>query len=73
MADLKGCKAAARADLSFADLYKYSKHINILEVVSKFQIRFKGPAKRDYISNLKKIKVCIKRQADRESAAYMGM
>ena len=26
------------------------------------------PLKRDYISNLKKIKVCIKRQADRESA-----
>ena len=44
-----------------------------LEVVSKFQIRFKGPAKRDYISNLGKIKVCIKRQAVRESAAYMGM
>ena len=34
-----------------------------LEVVSKFQIRFKGPAKRDYMSNLRKIKVCIKRQA----------
>ena len=33
----------------------------ILEVVSKFQIGFKGPAKRDYISYLKKIKVCIKR------------
>jgi hypothetical protein len=29
-------------------------------MVSKPQIGFKGPAKRDYISNLKKIKVCIK-------------
>ena len=36
----------------------------ILEVVSKPQVRFKGPPKADYISNLKKIKVCIKRQAD---------
>jgi hypothetical protein len=26
----------------------------LLEVVSQFQIRFKGPAKRDYISDLKK-------------------
>ena len=31
-----------------------------LEVVSKPQIRFKGPPKADYISNLKKIMVCIK-------------
>ena len=35
-----------------------------LEVVSKPQIRFNGPAKLDYISNLKEIKVCIKAQAD---------
>jgi len=42
-----------------------------VEVLSKFQIRFKGSAKRDYISNLKKIKVCIKRQADRESAVRL--
>jgi hypothetical protein len=44
------------------------RNLSKIEVVSKFQIRFKGPAKRDYISNLKKIKVCIKRQAERESA-----
>jgi hypothetical protein len=36
----------------------------IIEVVSESQIRFKGPPKADYISNLRKIKVCIKRQAD---------
>jgi hypothetical protein len=29
-------------------------------VALKSQIRFKGPAKRDYITNLIKIKVCIK-------------
>jgi hypothetical protein len=36
----------------------------MIEVVSKPLIRSKGPPKADYISNLKKIKVCIKRQAD---------
>jgi hypothetical protein len=33
----------------------------------------KGPAKRDYISDLNKLRYASRRQADRESAAYMGM
>jgi hypothetical protein len=44
-----------------------------LEVVSKSQIRFKGPAKRDYMSDLSILMYASRRQADRESAAYMGM
>jgi len=33
-----------------------------LEVVSKPQIRFKGPAKRDYISDLNKLRYASRRR-----------
>jgi hypothetical protein len=37
---------------------------NIIEVVSKSQIRFKGPAKRDYMSELKILMYASRRTAD---------
>jgi hypothetical protein len=49
------------------------KALNLLEVISKPQIRSKGPAKRDYMSDLNRLMYASRRQADRESAAYVGM
>ena len=41
-----------------------------LEVVSKPQIRFKGPAKRDYISDLKKFRYASRRPANLKRSVH---
>ena len=55
-------------------IYHFRKKVadsKVLEVVSKFQIGFKGPAKRDYMSDLNKLRYASRRQADRESAVRL--